>query len=61
MTITITIDDEGKKTYSTKGKRKYKKSGKYKKKSYIIPPNFKIYKEIMVSGNKISSIYKKVD
>ena len=35
--------------------------GKYKKKSYIIPPNFKIYKEIMVSGNKISSIYKKVD
>ena len=33
LTITITIDDEGKKTYSTKGKRKYKKSGKYKKKN----------------------------
>ena len=34
-------------------------SGKYKKKQYLIPSNFKIYKDIIVNDNKISSIYKK--
>ena len=34
--------------------------GKYKKKRYEIPKNFKIYKEIFVSGKKIISVYKKV-
>ena len=34
--------------------------GKYKKKRYEIPKNFKIYKEIFVSGKKIISIYKRV-
>ena len=35
-------------------------SGKYQKKRYKIPKNFKIYKEIFVSGKKIISIYKRV-
>jgi len=33
--------------------------GKYKKKRHEIPNNFKIYKEIFVSGKRIISIYKK--
>jgi len=32
---------------------------KYKKRRHKIPNNFKIYKEIKVSGNKLISIYKK--
>ena len=38
----------------------YIKWGKYKKKRHEIPNNFKIYKEIFVSGNKIISIYKRI-
>ena len=34
--------------------------GKYKKKRYEIPNNFKIYKEIFVSGKRIISIYKRI-
>ena len=34
--------------------------GKYKKKRYEIPNNFKIYKEIFVSGRRIISIYKRI-
>ena len=34
--------------------------GKYKKKRYEIPNNFKIYKEIFVSGTRIISIYKRI-
>jgi hypothetical protein len=34
--------------------------GKYKKKRHEIPKNFKIYKEIFVSGTRISTIYKKI-
>ena len=33
--------------------------GKYKKKRHEIPNNFKIYKEITVSGKRIISIYKR--
>jgi len=33
--------------------------GKYKKKRHEIPNNFKIYKEIIVSGKRIISIYKR--
>ena len=33
--------------------------GKYKKSEHKIPDNFKIYKEIFVSGGRIISIYKK--
>ena len=35
-------------------------AGKYKKKRHEIPNNFKIYKEIFVSGKKIISIYKRI-
>ena len=35
--------------------------GKYKKKQYIIPDNFIINNEIIVSGKKIVSIYKKIN
>ena len=38
----------------------YIKWGKYKKKRHEIPNNFKIYKEIFVSGKKIISIYKRI-
>ena len=34
--------------------------GKYKKKEHEIPNNFKIYKEIFVSGKRIISIYKRI-
>ena len=34
--------------------------GKYKKKRHEIPNNFKIYKEIFVSGKRIISIYKRI-
>ena len=33
---------------------------KYKKKRHEIPNNFKIYKEIFVSGKRIISIYKRI-
>ena len=36
------------------------KHGKYKKKRHEIPDNFKIYKEIIVSGKRIVSIYKRI-
>ena len=34
--------------------------GAYKKKRHEIPNNFKIYKEIFVSGKRIISIYKRI-
>ena len=34
--------------------------GKYKKSRHEIPNNFKIYKEIFVSGKRIISIYKRI-
>ena len=34
--------------------------GKYKKKRHEIPKNFRIYKEIFVSGKRIVSIYKRI-
>ena len=34
--------------------------GEYKKGRYEIPNNFKIYKEIFVSGKRIISIYKRI-
>ena len=34
--------------------------GKYRKKRYEIPNNFRIYKEIIVRGKRIISIYKKI-
>jgi|TARA_B100001964_G_scaffold221579_1_gene265724 hypothetical protein len=34
--------------------------GKYKKRKHKIPNNFKIYREVFVSGNRVISIYKKM-
>ena len=34
--------------------------GKYKKSRHKVPNNFKIYKEIFVSGKRIISIYKRI-